>query len=97
MAIANTDERASSIRDRLIRLETARRESVEDIKELIIEAKSAGLLKEEIAGIKLAAKRHFETLEKRLFRESVESFAAALGDFAALPLGSAAIHHHANA
>jgi hypothetical protein len=89
--------RASGICDRLIHLETARRECVEDIKELMVEAKSYDLSKEEIAGIKLAAKRHFETMEKRIFRESVESFAAALGDFAALPLGVAAIHEHANA
>lgn len=94
---SNTDERAASLRDRLIRLETARRECVEDIKELIIEAKSAGLLKEEIAGIKLAARRHFETQEKRLFRESVEMFAESLGSLSDLPLGAAAIRQHANA
>jgi uncharacterized protein (UPF0335 family) len=93
----NADERASSIRDRLIRLETDRRERVEDIKELMIEAKSAGLPKEEIAGIKLAAKRHFETMEKRVFRETAESFAAALGQLSDMPLGTAAIHHHATA
>lgn len=95
--ISNTDERASSIRDRLIKLEIDKPECAEDIRELFIEAKSAGLLKEEIAGIKLAVRRHFETQDKRIFRESVESFAAALGPMSDTPLGTAAIHRHASA
>lgn len=87
----NTDDKAASYKDRLIRLETERRERSDDIKYLLAEARAAGLLKEEIAGIKLAAKRAFETQEKRQFRESVEEIAAALGDFQLLPLGQAAI------
>jgi hypothetical protein len=48
-----------------------------------------------MAGIKLAVRRHFETAERRTFRESVESFAEALGSFRDLPLGEAAIERHA--
>jgi hypothetical protein len=91
----NTDDKAAPYVARLIKLETERRERSEDIKELMVEARSAGLLKEEIAGIKLASRRHFETYEKRLFRESVEEIAAALGDFQLLPLGQAALAVHA--
>lgn len=91
----NTDARAASYKDRLIKLETEKRERSEDIKELMVEAKSAGLLKEELAGIKLAARRHFESLERRTFRESVESFAESLGSFRDSPLGAAAIERHA--
>ena len=93
--MSNTDQRAVSYKDRLIKLEQEKRDRAEDIKELMLEAKSAGLLKEEIAGVKLAARRHFETKEKKLFRESVESFAEALGDFKDMPLATAAIQRHA--
>lgn len=89
--MTNTDERALAFKDRLIRLEETKREIAEDMKDLALEMKSAGLLKEEMAGIKLAVRRHFESQEKRKFRESVEDFAAALGDFKDLPLGAAAM------
>lgn len=91
MSISNTDERAISIKKRLIRLEIEKRERMEDIKELMLEAKASGLLKEEIAAIKLAARRYFETEDKRKFRESVEDIARALGDFADMPLAQAAM------
>jgi hypothetical protein len=91
----NTDERAHTFKERLIRLEQERLDNAEAKKDLGAEMKSANLLKEEIAGIKLAVKRHFETQEKREFRESVESFAEALGDFKDLPLGAAAVSRHA--
>jgi hypothetical protein len=93
----NTDDKAAPYVARLIKLETERRERSEDIKELMLEARAAGLLKEEIAGIKLAAKRAFETGGQRQFRESVEEIAAALGDFQLLPLGAAAIREVARA
>ena len=86
-----TDERAAAFLARLIRLEEERRNNAEDRKELGAEMKSAQLLAEEIAGIKLAVKRHFETQEKRAFRETAESFAEALGDFKDTPLGDAVL------
>lgn len=90
--MTNTDERAANFLARLIRLEQERRDNAEDRKELGVEMKDAELLKEEIAGIKLAVKRHFEDPDKRKFRESAEEFAAALGGFADTPLGNAAVH-----
>jgi len=89
--MTNTDERAKTFLARLIRLEEEKRANAEDRKELGAEMKSANLLKEEIAGIKLAVKRHFEEPEKRRFRESVEEFAEALGEFRDTPLGGAAV------
>jgi arginine deiminase len=88
---ANTDEKAQAFLARWIKLEEERLENATDRKELVVEMKSAELLKEEIAGIKLAGKRHFEDPEKRVLRESAEEFAAALGAFASSPLGNAAI------
>jgi uncharacterized protein (UPF0335 family) len=93
---SNTDEKSKAFLARLIRLEEERRNNAEDRKELGAEMKSAELLKEEIAGIKLAVKRHFEEPEKRAFRESAEDFAAALGGFADTPLGTSAIRHVRN-
>ena len=92
--MTNTDERAKAFLARMIRLEEERRTNAEDKRELSAEMKSANLLKEEIAGVKLAVKRHFEDAEKRKFRESVEEFAEALGDFKDSPLGLAATQRH---
>lgn len=89
------DNKAHTFKARLIRLEQERLDNLEAKKDLGAEMKSQNLLKEEIAGIKLAVKRHFETQEKKEFRESVESFAEALGDFGSSPLGSAAVERHA--
>jgi hypothetical protein len=96
MMATNTDEKAQSFLARLIRLEQERRDNAEDKKEIGVEMKEAQLLKEEVAGIKLAVKRHFEEPEKRELRESAEEFAAALGEFASSPLGDAAIKHVRN-
>jgi uncharacterized protein (UPF0335 family) len=86
-----TDDRQIRYRDRLIRLEQEKRDSADAIKDLMIEAKSAGLLKEELAGIKLNARRYFEKPAKRQEREAAESISDALGEFADTPLGVAAI------
>ena len=86
--MTNVDERAARFLARLVKLETEKRERGEDIRELMIEAKSAGLLKEELAALKLAARRHFETNERRVFRESVEDFAASLGQLSGTPLAA---------
>lgn len=90
-----TDGKSVAYRDRMIKLEETKREHAEDIKDLAREMKGCGLLAEEVAGIKLAVKRHFETAEKRVFRESAESFADALGAYRDSPLGMAAIQRHA--
>lgn len=89
--MTNTDEKAAAFLARLIRLEDEKRQNAEDRSEVLTEMKSAHLLKEEIAGIKLAVRRHFETEDKRKFRESAEEFADALGPFRDSPLGAAAI------
>ena len=82
---------ATHYRDRLIRILEAQRETQEDAKELSVEMKAAGLSRVEIAGVKLSAQRHFENSDRRVLRESVEQFAASLGEFGATPLGAAAV------
>lgn len=89
--MTNTDERAAGFLMRLIRLEEEKRQNAEDRAEILTEMKSAHLLKEEVAGIRLAVRRHFETQEKRVFRISVEEFAESLGDFRDTPLGVASV------
>jgi len=93
--VSNTD-RAAAFLARLVNLEQERRENAEDRKELGTEMKAADLTKVEIAGIKLAVKRHFEDDGARALRESVEEFAEALGGFKDTPLGEAAIEHVMN-
>ena len=89
--MTNTDEKAAGFLARMIRLEEEKRANAEDCGDLIKEIAGAGLLKEEIAGLKLAVRRHFEAPEKKRFRESAEEFADALGQIRDLPLGQAAI------
>ena len=67
----------------------------DDRADLLTEMKSAHLLKEEIAGIKLAVRRHFESQEKRVFRVSAEEFAESLGELRDTPLGAAAMERAA--
>lgn len=78
-------------RDRLINLEQEARDIASARADLRVEMKGAGLSKTDIAGIKLAVQRHFETSEKRAERESAEEVAAALGAFAHSALGAAAV------
>jgi uncharacterized protein (UPF0335 family) len=87
----NTNSQLGSFRDRIIRLETERRERAEDIKEIYVEMKGHDLTKAEIAGVKLAVKRSFETDDKLQARLSAEEVAASLGDYVGLPLGRAAV------
>jgi uncharacterized protein (UPF0335 family) len=91
MGPSNVDERALRFRERLVNLENEKRTLSEDIRDLVTEMKSAGLTPVEIAGVKLAAKRALEEDAKRQKRESIEEFAASLGEFADLPLGAAAV------
>ena len=78
-------------RDRLVDLTEVKLAAAEDIKELGVEMRASGLMKEDIAGVKLAVKRHFESPEKREFRETAEEVADKLGAFASSALGAAAV------
>lgn len=89
--MSNVDGKTKSFFDRMLRLETEKREIAESMRDLAKEMKGVGFSKEDIAGIKLAVKRHFETDEKRVSRETAESVAEALGDFKDSPLGSSAV------
>lgn len=89
--MSNVDSRTKAFFDRMVRLETEKREIAESVRDLAKEMKGVGLLAEEIAGIKLAVKRHFETEDKKATRESAEAVADALGDFKDTGLGAAAV------
>lgn len=89
--MTNTDEKAAKFRERLINIETERRMLADDAKEIGVEMKAADLTPIEIAGIKLSVRRHFETDQKRIRRETIEEFAAGLGELADSPLGQAAM------
>jgi uncharacterized protein (UPF0335 family) len=91
MEMSNVDTRMKSFFDRSVRLEQEKRDIAESQKDLVKEMKGVGFGADEIAGIKLAVKRHFESQEKKAKRESAESIASALGDFVDLPLGAAAV------
>jgi uncharacterized protein (UPF0335 family) len=92
--MTNVDTRAQAFLERLTRLETEKRNLSEDIKDLAKEMKGVGMGPDEIAGIKLAVRRSFETDEKRAKRQTVEEFASSLGAFGDSPLGQAAIARH---
>ncbi len=78
-------------RDRLVNLEQEAKDIASARADLKVEMKGAGLSKTDIAGIKLAVQRHFESPEKREDRQSAEAVAEALGVFADSPLGEAAV------
>ncbi len=92
--MSNVDQKLVSYRDRLIALETEKREIAESIRDLSKEMKGIGISADEIAGVKLAVRRSFESDEKRAKRETAEEFAAALGAFRDSPLGQAAVDRH---
>lgn len=93
--MTNSDTIKANFVARKVRLLEEKHNNAEDIKELGIEFKKAGLSKVEIDAINLAAKRSFETQAKREHRESVEQETAnlkvALGAFLDSPLGAAAM------
>jgi uncharacterized protein (UPF0335 family) len=89
--MSNVDTRTKAFFDRMLRLETEKRDVAESLRDLAKEMKGVGLGVDEIAGIKLAVRRSFESEEKRTKRESAESVADALGDFKDSPLGAAAV------
>jgi hypothetical protein len=89
--MTNSDTIKASFLARKIRLLEEKRNNAEDIKELGLEMRKAELSKVEIDGINLAAKRNFESAEKREHRVSVEQVADELGPYADTPLGAAAM------
>ncbi|SCM71675.1 conserved hypothetical protein [uncultured Pleomorphomonas sp.] len=80
-----------SITDRIIRLETQKREIAADVKDVYQEAKGLGLSP---AAIRKTVKEYFETPEARAKREEIEAIAeiykANLGMLGGTPLGEAA-------
>jgi uncharacterized protein (UPF0335 family) len=80
-----------SITDRIIRLETQKREIAADVKDVYLEAKGLGLSP---AAIRKTVKEYFETPEARAKREEIEAIAeiykANLGMLGGTPLGEAA-------
>lgn len=76
-------------RDRLVNLEQEARDIASSRADLKVEMKSAGLSKTDIAGIKLAVRRHFESPEAREDRQSAEAVAEALGVLVGTPLADA--------
>ena len=89
--MSNVDTRTQSYYTRMLNLETEAKEVAESKRDLSKEMKSIGLTPDEIAGIKLAVRRSFETEEKRVKRVSAEEVASMLGGFADSPLGQAAV------
>jgi uncharacterized protein (UPF0335 family) len=92
--MTNVDARAQAFLNRLTKLEQEKRNLSEDIKDLSKEMKGVDMSADEIAGVKLAVRRSFESDEKRAKRETVEEFASSLGAFGDSPLGQAAIARH---
>lgn len=92
--MSNVDAKLLAYKDRIVKLEQEKKDRAEDIKEVYLEAKGNGLLKEELAGLRIAVRRYFETDDRRKARETAEEFADALGDFKDLPLGVAAVGRH---
>lgn len=89
--MSNVDGKTKAYFERAVRIETEKRTLAEDAKELKKEMKGNGLTPEEVSGIALAVKRHFETADKKAKRTAAEDVADALGGFADSPLGAAAI------
>lgn len=90
-ALSNSD--LERFVDRLVNLETEKKEVSDSIKEVLEEAESAGFSKK---AMRLAVKRKMETADQKAAREQVESdldlMLSALGMLSDTPLGQAAVH-----
>lgn len=86
------DQRLVSIVDRIVNLETEKRDLSADIKDVLKEAKSAGY---DVKALREVVKRRMEDRDAADKREAVEMardlMLAALGEFANTPLGAAAV------
>ena len=76
--MSNLDPRLLAYRRRLIELEDSKRIALEDIKELRQEYRSKGLTSDEIRGVSLSVRRHFEDADKKVHRTKAEEIADAL-------------------
>jgi uncharacterized protein (UPF0335 family) len=85
------DSRLESYYARRMRLEEAKREVEEDIKDLKKEMKGVGMLPAEIKGIDIRVAREYESETKRTLRVDAEDVADSLGQLADTPLGNAAV------
>lgn len=89
-ALSNSD--LERFVDRLVNLETEKKEVAEQIKEVLGEAEQAGFSKK---ALRLVVKRKMETADQKAERERVESdlelMLSALGMLADTPLGQAAL------
>jgi uncharacterized protein (UPF0335 family) len=88
----NRDERLASIVERIVNLENEKRGCAEDIKEIYLEAKSAGY---DVPALRIVVKHAIESDAKRSKRQTAEEIAAsmmaALGMLGDTPLGVAAL------
>src|SRR5437016_7742950 len=88
----NVDKRLDSLVSRIVRLEEEKRETSDAIKDVYIEAKSAGYNPK---ALRVIVRRRLESEEDRSKREVIEAevelLEARLGDLAKMPLGRAAI------
>lgn len=86
------DDRLASIVQRIVRLHNERDDSSNAIKDVFLEARSAGY---DVKALRVVIKRTMESGEERQQREEVDSIVevmlAALGQLADSPLGQAAI------
>jgi uncharacterized protein (UPF0335 family) len=86
---APPDESLSAMFERIVRLETERRETADAIAEVYEEAGKAG---HSVAALRIVVKRHFETEDRRRARAQTEELAALmahrLGEWEGTPLGS---------
>lgn len=72
---SNVDPQHKAFFDRLRNIETQKRDAAEDAKDLSVEMKDQELSADDIAGIKLAVRRSFESPEKKAKREAREHVA----------------------
>lgn len=86
------DQRLLSIVERIVRLEEEKRDASDCIKEVVLEAKSAGY---DAKAVRQIVRRRMEDATQREKREATEQaldlMLAELGDFVTSPLGQAAV------
>lgn len=87
--MSNVDPKLSAYYARVLRLETEKREAAEGLADLGKEMKANGLSADEIAGVKLAVKRSFESAEKAAKRTAAEEVADMLAASGTAPLFAA--------
>ncbi len=88
--MSNVDPKLIAFRNRLINVAEAKQIAAEDAREITKEMKSIGLDKDEIAGVKLAVRRHFESADKAAARTAAELVADELALSGDAPLFGAA-------